>query len=81
VSLWVKGDLFGPLFDVRFIPESDRLLRRREMTLWCLSDQSASQQFGEVKPELGSTVWDAVVIRKGFSDGDELITLLSRDRD
>jgi hypothetical protein len=30
--------------DVRFTPESDRLLRRKEMTLCAISDQSAVQQ-------------------------------------
>jgi hypothetical protein len=30
--------------DVRFTPNSDRLLRRREMTLCAISDQSAVQQ-------------------------------------
>jgi len=30
--------------DVRFTPESDRLLRRREVTLCAISDQSAAQQ-------------------------------------
>jgi hypothetical protein len=31
-------------FDVRFAPESDRLLRCRELTLWAIIDQSAAQQ-------------------------------------
>jgi len=36
---------FGrPWADVRFAPQSDRLLRRREMTLCAINDQSAVQQ-------------------------------------
>jgi hypothetical protein len=31
-------------FDVRFTPEMDRLLRRHEMTLCTISEQSAAQQ-------------------------------------
>jgi hypothetical protein len=34
----------GVLADVRFTPESDRLLRCRELTLCAISDQSALQQ-------------------------------------
>jgi hypothetical protein len=38
-SSWrVISDLFGPLADVRFAPESDRLLRRREVTLCGIGD-------------------------------------------
>ena len=35
-----------PSGHVRFTPESDRLLRRHEMTLCAISDRSASQQNG-----------------------------------
>jgi hypothetical protein len=35
----------GAPADVRFTPNSDRLLRCREMTLCAISDQSAVQQF------------------------------------
>jgi hypothetical protein len=34
----------GAPADVRFTPESDHLLRRREMTLCANTDQSAAQQ-------------------------------------
>jgi len=34
----------APWHDVRFTPESDRLLRSGEMTLCAISDQSALQQ-------------------------------------
>jgi hypothetical protein len=44
ISRWVKSVISGALADVRFTPESDRLLRRREMTLCAISDQSAVQQ-------------------------------------
>jgi hypothetical protein len=33
MSLWVISVTLGDLADVRFTPESDRLLRRRKMTL------------------------------------------------
>jgi hypothetical protein len=36
---WIKSDHFGVLVDVRFHPESDHLLQRREMTLCAISDQ------------------------------------------
>jgi hypothetical protein len=36
----------GVLGDVRFTPESDRLLRCREVTLCAISDQNAVQQKG-----------------------------------
>jgi hypothetical protein len=42
--LWVISGVLGALADVRFTPESDRLLQRREMTLCAISDQSAPQQ-------------------------------------
>ena len=35
--------------DVRFTPESDRLLRCREMTLCAISDQSALQQDASIQ--------------------------------
>ena len=35
---------FGPTRDVRFAPESDRLLQRREMTPCANTDQSAAQR-------------------------------------
>ena len=38
------GNLPGTRTDVRFAPQSDRLLRCREMTLCAISDQSALQQ-------------------------------------
>ena len=41
-------------FDVRFTPESDRLLRRREMTLSANTDQRAAQQFQVGLDWLGS---------------------------
>jgi hypothetical protein len=44
MSKWVKSDVSGALADVGFYPESDRLLRRRKMTLCAISDQSAPQQ-------------------------------------
>jgi hypothetical protein len=34
----------SPAVDVRFAPESDRLLRRREVTRRAIRDQNASQQ-------------------------------------
>ena len=52
-SLWVKSVVLDVLDDVRFTPESDRLLQRRGMTLCAISDQSALQQFGEAK----ASVW------------------------
>jgi hypothetical protein len=44
MSLWVKSVILGAPADVRFTPDSDRLLRCREMTLCAISDQSAVQQ-------------------------------------
>jgi hypothetical protein len=44
--LWVISVVLGAPADVRFYPNSDRLLRRREMTLCANSDQSAAQQKG-----------------------------------
>jgi hypothetical protein len=46
--IWVKSVVSSALTDVRFYPESDRLLRRREMTLCAISDQSAVQQNGSL---------------------------------
>ena len=40
-----KADIPG-VEPIRFYPQSDRLLRRREMTLSAISDQSATQQKG-----------------------------------
>jgi hypothetical protein len=39
----------------RYIPISDRLLRRREMTRWASFDQSALQQFDEPESASGSS--------------------------
>jgi hypothetical protein len=52
--LWVKSDVFGALADVRFTPESDRLLQRREMTLCAISDQSALQHLVGSWPRMAS---------------------------
>jgi hypothetical protein len=39
-----KATLSTPPGDVRFTPESDRLVRSSEVTLCAISDQSAPQQ-------------------------------------
>ena len=39
---------FPSVADVRFAPKSDRLLRRREMTLSANTDQSALHQIGRL---------------------------------
>jgi hypothetical protein len=45
--------------DVRFAPESDRLLRGSEMTRWAMSDQSALQTerpYGPAPTTTASTI-------------------------
>jgi len=44
--LWVKSDVFDPSGDVRFGPNSDRLLRCREMTLCAISDRVRRSKLG-----------------------------------
>ena len=44
MSQWVISVVSGALADVRFTPNSDRLLRCREMTVCAISDQNAVQQ-------------------------------------
>jgi len=38
MTRWVKSDVFAVLADVRFTPNSDRLLRSSEVTLCAISD-------------------------------------------
>jgi hypothetical protein len=52
VSLWSMASRWAPSFEVRFNLQSDRLLRRREMTLCAITDQSASQQKGMLFDQL-----------------------------
>jgi hypothetical protein len=44
MTLWVKSVVSGAQTDVRYYPQSDRLLPRRETALYAISDQSAVQQ-------------------------------------
>jgi hypothetical protein len=41
------------LIHVRSTPESDRLLRCREMTLWAISDILHRRKIGEIREKLG----------------------------
>jgi hypothetical protein len=44
VSRWVKSVIFSVCPDVRFTPNSDRLLHCHKVTLCAINDQSAAQQ-------------------------------------
>jgi hypothetical protein len=71
MSLWVISAVLVALADVRFTPESDRLLRCREMTLCAISDQSAPHKMG-----LYSITSSAVASNRAGTVGPSALAIL-----